>query len=77
MTLTSVLGPVLLPPCNLQRPPRPLPGAWHGLPFRVFALHLRFAPPTTGHFLNFHDARAQPGAVAAPKGGVGPMVWHC
>ena len=28
----SVLGPVLMPPCSLQRPPRPLPGAWQGFP---------------------------------------------
>ena len=28
----SVFGPVHLPPCILQRPPRPFPGAWHGLP---------------------------------------------
>lgn len=29
-----------LPPWGLHRPPRPLPGAWHGLPFRAFAPHL-------------------------------------
>ena len=34
---SGVFGPLLLPPCNLHRPPLPLPGALHGVPFLVFA----------------------------------------
>lgn len=39
---SAVFGPVLFPPCILHRPPLPFPGAWQGLPLRVFAPHRGF-----------------------------------
>ena len=40
-----VFGPVLLPPCNLQRVRLPMAGFWHASPARVFAPHLRPGQP--------------------------------
>ncbi len=40
-----VFGPVLLPPCNLQRVRPPMGGFWHAPPARVFAPHLRPGQP--------------------------------
>ena len=34
-----VLGPVLAPPCSLQRPTGSLAGRWHRVPRRVLASH--------------------------------------
>ncbi len=42
---SSVRGPVLLPPCNLQRVRPPMGGFWHAPPARVFAPHLRPGQP--------------------------------
>lgn len=36
---SSVLGPVLAPPCNLQRSLFLLAGRWHSVPFLVLAPH--------------------------------------
>ena len=37
---SGVLGPVLLPPCNLQRVRPPMAGFWQSVPRRVLAKHL-------------------------------------
>ena len=37
---SSVRGPVLLPPCNLQRFRPPMAGFWQSVPRRVLAKHL-------------------------------------
>ena len=36
---SGVRGPVLIPPCHLQRPPLPMPSARQGCPCCVRALH--------------------------------------
>lgn len=57
---SSVRGPVLIPPWNLHRPPRPRPCAWQGVPLRVRAPHLlRFAASLSARAINASALRRE------------------